>query len=103
SVLDRGKPVRYDEHRPPRHETLDRLLHETLGLGVQRGSCLVQNEYGRIQKEGSCYRQALPLATGKACPALAEHGVVALRQLVDELVCIGGARRGLDLLVAVET
>src|SRR5207249_59381 len=43
-VLHGREAVRDDEHRAVRHEPLDRLLHQPLGLGVERAGGLIENE-----------------------------------------------------------
>ena len=45
-ITDSGKPVRYDKRRAITHEILKRLLHDTLGGVVERGSRLVQQQNG---------------------------------------------------------
>ena len=79
----------------PTHVALD----QTLAVIVQRGGRLVEYQYPRIGGERPRDRQPLALAARKIGAALLDHRVVALGQLVDELV---GARqtRHLDHLRA---
>ena len=77
-VRDRRKAVRDDEHRAPREEAIDGLLHETLGLGVERRRRLVEDENRRVDEQRPRDGEALPLAAGEARAALAEDGVVAV-------------------------
>ena len=55
---------------------------------------------GRVLQEGAGDGDALALAAGQARAGLADQGVVALRQLGDEVVRRGGLRRRLDLGLA---
>src|SRR5512144_1210092 len=100
-MRDRRQPMRDDEHRSASEQSVDRLLDETLGLRVERGGRLIENEDRRIDEQGTRDREALALATGEPRAALAEHGIVALRKLDNEAVGVGGARRRLDLRVRV--
>src|SRR5271168_437338 len=61
-------------------------LYQTLALIVERGGRLVEYQYSRIGGERPRNRQALALAARKIGAALLDHRVVALGQLVDELV-----------------
>ena len=70
-----------------------------LGGCVDGGGRVVEDQDARVDHERSCDREPLPLAARERDPALADHGVVAVRQLLDELVCLRGLRRPLDLLV----
>src|SRR5687767_10962008 len=92
--------MRNHEHSSPAQKPVDRFLHETLRLGVQRRRSLVQDENGWITEQGPCNRDALPLSTREARTPFAEDGVVAARQLFDECVSVGGPRRRLDLGIA---
>src|SRR5687767_10452513 len=96
-VLNRGEPVRDHEHGAALEEPIDRFLHETLRFGIERRRGLIENEDGWIDEQRTRDRDALSLASGESSPALAEERVVPLRELADEVVGVGRARRGLDL------
>ena len=81
-------------------EVLERFLHEPLVLGVQRAGRLVEQQDRRILQDGPRNGDALALAAGQPGAALAEEGVVALRQFRDELVGHGRPGRGLEFRVA---
>src|SRR5271170_6796471 len=70
----------------PAHVALD----QTLAVIIQRGGRLVEYQDPRIGGERPRDRQPLALAARKIGAALLDHRVVALGQLVDELV---GARQ----------
>src|SRR5438045_2523493 len=72
--------------RAPAREVGERLLHEPLGLGVERRGRLVKDEHGGVREHGAGDGEALTLAAGKEDAALADDCVVAARKLADELV-----------------
>ena len=84
----------------PARQPLQRLLHRALALGVERAGRLVEQQDRRVAQDRAGDREALALAAGEHHAALADLGVVALRQPGDELVRRGGAGRRLDLGVA---
>ena len=47
-VLDRGQAVRDHDGRAPAHQLLERRLDQPLGLGVERGGGLVEDQDRRI-------------------------------------------------------
>ena len=61
--------------------------------------CLVKNNYRRILQHGARDREALALAAGKTCSALAYDRVIAVRQSVDKVIAAGGSCRRDHLLV----
>src|SRR5688500_16142056 len=91
--------MRNHEHSSPAQKPVDRFLHETLRLGVQRRRSLVQDENGWITEQGPCNRDALPLSTREARAAFAKHSVVAVRQLLDERMSVCRPRCCLDLRI----
>ena len=76
-----GEPVRDDQHRAVRHQPVDRLLDQPLRLRVQRARGLVENEDRGIPQQRPCDGDPLPLAAREPRAALAQQGLVALRQL----------------------
>ena len=70
---------------------------EAAQLGVEARGRLVEHEHRRVGQQRAGDRDPLALAAGQPAAALAELGVVAVRQRGDELVRVGGARRRLDL------
>ncbi len=83
----------------PSDEVLQRLLHERLGLVVQRARGLVEDEDRRVAQDRPRDRQALLLAAGEAVAALADDGVEPVGQRADQRVDLRGARGILELLV----
>ena len=80
-MADRREPVRDHEHGAPREQPIDGLLHEPLGLRVERRRGFVEDEHRRVGKERPRDRNALALAAREPGPALAQDRVIARRQL----------------------
>jgi len=59
----RGQPVCDHQRGAPRHQALQRLLHRTLALRVQRAGGLVQQQDRRVLEQRTRDRDALLLAT----------------------------------------
>ena len=81
-------------------ELVDRLRELLGGLGVEVARGFVEDEELRLLEEGAGDGDALFLAAGEADAVLAEPGLVALGQLFDRVVDLGGAAGGDDLLEA---
>src|SRR5579875_1220303 len=82
-VADRREPVRDRDRRPPLREPVERLLDEPLGLGVERGGRLVEDEDRRVAEDRPRDRDPLLLAAREAVAALADDRVVALGERGD--------------------
>jgi Alkylmercury lyase len=95
-----GQPVRDDERRAALEQLVQRGPDELLGQGVEVGRRLVQDQDARVLEDRPRDRYALLLATGQAVPALADDGLVAVRQRADELVEVRVARGGEELRLA---
>ena len=72
-------------------------LDEELALGVEGRRGLVQQEDAWVHEEGSADGHALLLPARETHATLAHLGLVAVLELDDELVCVGGLGRRLDL------
>ncbi len=94
------EPMRDDDRGAALHQLFERLLHEPLGLRVERTRRLVEQQNRRILEYRARQRDALALAAREARAALAEERVVALRQLAQELVGRGRDRGRFDLGIA---
>ena len=64
---------------------LQRLLDQLLGVHVERGQGVVEDQDLRLREHGAGQRQPLPLAAGERQALLADPGVEPPRQLVDEV------------------
>ncbi len=96
---DRRQPVRDHERRASAHEVLERALDERLGLGVERGRRLVEQQHPRVAHERARDREPLALAARQARAALADDGVPALGLRVDDLERVRVAQGGEHALV----
>ena len=85
------EPMGNDDRRPAFHQVLQSLLNERFRLGIQRRSRLIEYQYRGIFQKRSCDREPLPLATRKPQTALANSGVKAGHELVDQSR-LGGAK-----------
>src|ERR1700735_2888690 len=93
-----------DEGGSPGKQRGHRGLYELLAFSVEIAGGLIQDKDLRGREDGPRDGQALLLAAGQLNPAFTDEGIVFLRQLYDELVCIGSARRIFHLVVGrIET
>ena len=75
---------------------VERRLDFLLGVGVERRGRLVEDQDRRRLEDGAGDRHALLLAARELQAALADHGLVAVGQALDEradLRQLGGLRR----------
>ena len=93
-----AEPVSHGDGGAPLHQVVERLLDLLFGRGVDRGSRLVQDQDARIDQQRAGDGDALALAARQRLPAFAHQRIVAVRQAQDELVRVGRARGGHDLL-----
>ena len=61
-VANRREPVRDRDRRASAGELVERLLDRALGLVVERGGGLVEDQYGRVAQDRAGDRDALLLA-----------------------------------------
>ena len=88
-----------DQHGRPRRRArrASEAWMRLLGAGVDRRRGVVEDEHLRVGERGAGEGDALALPARQREAALADDGVVAVRQLEDEVVGLGDAGRGLDL------
>ena len=67
-------------------------------VGVDGGGRVVEDQDPRVGEQRAGQRDPLPLPAGQREPAFADHGVVPVRQRVDELVGRRPVGGGADLL-----
>ena len=87
------------ERRAALHDRRQRRLDLALGGGVDRRRRLVEDQDARVGDERPRDGDALALAARERVAALADDGVEALGQRVDELLGLGHARGAAHLLV----
>jgi hypothetical protein len=79
-------------------QVVERLLDFLLGLGIDRRGGLVEDQDARVDQQRAGDGDALALAARQALAAFADQRIVAVRQAQDEVVGMGGAGGGDDLL-----
>ena len=79
-VHQRAQTVRDDDRRPRRGLGSERLADALLGRGVDRRGRVVEHQDRRAEQDAAGDRQALALAARERYAALADQGLVALRQ-----------------------
>lgn len=94
-----GAAVGDQERGPPGHDGAQRLVDLVLDAGVDGGGGVVEEEQPGVGEDGPGEGDALALAAGEGEPVFADGRVVAVGQVGDEPVGLGGAGGGLDLLV----
>ena len=78
-----------NEHRPSVHQAVEAALDELLRAGIDGGGRLVENQHRRLGNRRPRDGQQLPLALREVRAVGIEQGVVALRQVGDEIVRVG--------------
>jgi hypothetical protein len=94
----RRPAVRDQQRGPAPHHPAQRLVDLGLHPRVHGGGGVVQHQDPGVGEQRAGQRDPLPLAAGQGEPLLADHGVVPLGQVGDELVGLGRPGRGDDLL-----
>ena len=88
--------VRDVNDRAARFNARERVEHER-GVGsVESGGWFVEQQNRRTAQRGTGDGQALTLAAGKRHAALAQDGLVSIRQRFDEVMRVGKPRGSLD-------
>ncbi len=83
------------------HEFGEGLLDGLLAFGVEGGGGFVENENGRVFEYGAGYAEALALSAAEGDAAVADGGLVAEREGVDEGVGVGDGGGLFDKVEAV--
>ena len=78
AALDGRESVGYGDGCARLHESLQRLLNQSLALGVERRGGLVEDEYGRVLEYGAGYADALSLSAAESSAAVADVGIEAV-------------------------
>ena len=99
AVGQRGErgAVRHDQRGAPLGQPAHGVEHVGLGLGVEAGRRLVEDEERRVAHEGAGQGETLALAQRQAGAALAQPGVDALGQAPHDVGQPGGLQRGRHL------
>src|SRR3954471_19251700 len=86
--------VRDDKTGAARHQSLQGLLNQRLGPGINAGRRLVENENGRVFQERSCDANALLFSDAELNATLADLSVVTARQPGDKFMTVCSRRSG---------
>jgi hypothetical protein len=97
-VLHRREPLGDGDRRAVGRERFERALDQILRLGVDRGGRPVEHQDVRVLEDDAGDGDALALAARQLHAPLADLGVVAVREVRDELVGLRRAGRLADLL-----
>src|SRR6266852_2045803 len=84
-VADRAQPVSDGDDGATLHQAVEGLQDELLGLGIQRGGRLVENEDRRIADDGARDLDALLLAAGERHAFFPYLCVISLWQTNDQV------------------
>ena len=98
-VFDGREAVGDDEGGTADHEFVERILHDLFALRIERGSRFVEDEDLRILQDRSCDGDALALTAGEDETAIADLGIDAARQAMNEFLCIRGPNGIPDLFI----
>ena len=98
-ILDGRQAVSDDEGGTADHELVERILHDLLAFRIECGGRFVQDEDLRILQDRSCDGDALTLTAGEDEAAIADLGIDATRQTLNEFLCIRGANGIPDLFI----
>ncbi|MNG09811.1 hypothetical protein D3C84_932460 [compost metagenome] len=96
-MLHRGQAMGDDQRGAPTHQGRQCLLDQVLALGIEGTGGLVQQQDRCIHQQRPGNGQTLALTTRQPQPCITQVGLIALRQLQDEFMGMGTARRGLYL------
>ncbi len=95
--MEGGPAVGHEQHRAVGQALAQALVDRLLGGRVDGRRRVVEDQDARVGEQGPGQRHPLSLPTRQAEPAFPDRGVVAPRQLGDELVRLGHPGHGLDL------
>ena len=78
-MLNRRQSVGNHEHCAPLQQSVDRLLHQSFTLGIERRCGFVENEDWRVGEEGPRNGQPLALSTREPCSPFTQIRIPPLR------------------------
>src|SRR6266540_3769755 len=97
-ATDGGQAMGDQERRATDHQLVERVEDDALGAGVDRRGRLVHDEDRGVLDESAGDRDPLALSPGQLGSPLSDRGLVAVRQLGDEVVRVRGLCRRDDLI-----
>ena len=98
-ALHGREPVSNDHRRPAPHQIPDRLLYLGLGLGVEPGHGLIENQYRRIFEQRPSDRETLSLSAGELQAELTYNRLVPVGKCADKAIGTGRSRSSVDIFV----
>jgi len=96
---DRAEAVGDDDAGAVGEDALERLLDELFRFAVEAAGGFVKDQDARVAQDNAGQGNALFFAAAEAVAALADDGVVTIRQAGDEIVDVGGLRCLLNLVL----
>ena len=88
-IADRAEPMGDGNDGAAGGQAFEGLLDETFALIVECGGRLVEDQDRGIAEDGAGERQALALAPGEGCAALADQRVITRGQPENEVFGVG--------------
>ena len=98
SVLDRRQPVSNNKTRAAHHQAVQGLLDDAFTFRVKGTCCFVKDQDTGVLEDGPGNGNALALAAGNIDAPVTKLCIIALRQLLDELIGICGFSRCNDFI-----
>ena len=95
-LADGAEAVSNDKDCAVVHGAIEGFLHQRFGFRIQGGGGFVEDQDARVKVEGTGDRDALPLSARQVHPAFTDPGVIALRELGDEIMGVGELGGGGD-------
>ena len=98
-ILHGGDSLRDDELCRSGQLFTESLADQRVGVGIDCGGRVVQNQNLWLFQQGARNAQTLLLTAGDVCAALFDHGVVPIRHLADEFIRLRQTANAFKLLV----
>src|SRR5262249_16375259 len=83
-IANRGKPVSDHQTSPVLHDSIQRILNQELGLGVDARSRFIHDQDLRLKHQYPRQREKLSLPNRKVAAAFTHLATESLRQLLNE-------------------
>src|SRR5690348_1750877 len=97
-AADRRQAMRDHERRPSGSQATETVLNHLLAFAVETRRRLVENQDARVCQNRARDRHALALTARQLDASLPDNRVVAVRELLDELVAVRDAAGLFDFL-----
>ena len=87
-VLNRGQAMGNDQHGSDILDLFQGILNQDLGLRVNIGRSLIQNNHRRLMDDGAGKAKKLSLTGREIVSPLTNHLIQTVLQLIDKGICI---------------